>query len=105
MVFGSIRRRLDARAQQVFRLIEVARLLAHQAQQVQRVGIAGRRGEQGATRGFGRRQLAASHQVVGFRKLEIPVHARKSSMRRPAGEGRLARKKKRRACARRSVQP
>ena len=93
MIFGAIRRGLDARAQQVFRLIEVTRLLAHQAQQVQRVGIARRRGEEGATRGIGRWQLAAPHQVVGFRQLEIPVHARKSSMQRPAGEGRLTRKK------------
>ena len=93
MVFGAIRRGLDARAQQAFSLVEVARLFAYQAQQVQRVGIARRGGKQGATDGIGRWQLAAPHQVVCSRQLVIPVHARKSSMQRPAGEGCLARKK------------
>ena len=105
VVFGAVRRGLDARAHQALRLVEVARLLAHQAEQLQRVGIARCRGEQGTAGRFGRWQLAAAHQVVGSRQLMIPVHARKSSTQRPAGDDRLAGEKKRRACARRSVQP
>jgi hypothetical protein len=93
VVFSAVRRGLDARAHQALRLVEVARMLAHQAEQLQRVGIARCRGEQGAASRFGRLQLAAAHQVMGSRQLMIPVHPRKSSTRQPAGDDRLAGKK------------
>ena len=82
VVFGAIRRGFDARAQQGFRLVEVPACLRTRPSSCSASASRGAAASRARQR-FGRWQLTAAHQVMGSRQLEIPVHARKSSMRRP----------------------
>ena len=69
-------RKLDARAQMCFSRREITGLLARDAEQVHRIGVARCDPQQVAARGFGGRELPAAQQVLDPGEFARVAHAR-----------------------------